>query len=180
MGHPIRRAALCNEGRGGRRRHPAQTKTRNLLERLDRERNAVLRFLDDLTVPFTNNLPERDLRMLKTRQHISGSFRTALGAQRFATIRGYLQTARKQGQPLGECYGRSCKVARGNPTPDKPSSPTLAATDRGSTLGRFQRQGWLPPSLLGVELFPKAHAFSWNSLERRRGLPKQLRAKRNA
>ncbi len=90
-------AALCNEGRGGRRRRPAQTKTRNLLERLDRERNAVLRFLDDLTVPFTNNLSERDLRMLKTRQHISGSFRTALGAQRFATIRGYLQTDRKQG-----------------------------------------------------------------------------------
>ncbi len=84
----------------GRRRRPAQTKRRNLLERLDRERNAVLRFLDDLTVPFTNNLSERDLRMLKTRLHISGSC-TALGAQRLATIRGYLQTACKQGHPLG-------------------------------------------------------------------------------
>ena len=62
----------------------------------------MLRFLDDLTVPFPKNLSERDLHMLKVRQHISRSFRTALGAQRFATIRGYLQTARKQGQSLGE------------------------------------------------------------------------------
>ncbi len=63
----------------GRRRRPAQTKTRNLLERLDRDRDAVLRFVDDLTVPFTNNLSEQDLRMLKVRQHISGSFRTSWG-----------------------------------------------------------------------------------------------------
>ena len=62
----------------------------------------MLRFLDDLTIPFTNNLSERDFRMRKVRQHISGSFRTILGAQHFATIRGYLQTARKQGKPLGE------------------------------------------------------------------------------
>jgi len=56
----------------GRRRRPKQTKTRNLLERLDRDREATLRFLDDLTVPFTNNMADRDLRMLKVRQHISG------------------------------------------------------------------------------------------------------------
>lgn len=84
----------------GRRRRPKQTKTRNLLERLDRDREATLRFLDDLTVPFTNNMAERDLRMLKVRQHISGSFRSDKGAQRFAVIRGYLQTAAKQEQSL--------------------------------------------------------------------------------
>ena len=57
-------------------------------------------FLDDLTVPFTNNMAERDLRMLKVRQHISGSFRSDNGAQRFAVIRGYLQTATEQEQSL--------------------------------------------------------------------------------
>ena len=86
----------------GTRRRPAQTKTRNLVERLDRDRDATLRFLDDLTVPFTNNLAERALRMLKVRQHISGSFRSSKGAERFATLRGYLQTARQQGQSLWE------------------------------------------------------------------------------
>ena len=86
----------------GRRRRPGQTKTRNLLERLDRDRDATLRFLDDLTVPFTNNLAERALRMLKVRQHTSGSFRSSKGAERFATIRGYPQTARQQGQSLWE------------------------------------------------------------------------------
>ena len=59
-----------------------------------------MRFLDDLTVPFTNNMAECDLRMLKVRQHISGSFRSDNGAQRFAVIRGYLQTAAKQEQSL--------------------------------------------------------------------------------
>lgn len=84
----------------GRRRRPAQSKTRNLLERLDTQRANVLRFLDDLTVPFDNNLAERDLRMVKVRQKISGTFRTTAGAQAFGTVRGYLGTAKKQGQPL--------------------------------------------------------------------------------
>ncbi len=48
----------------------------------------TLQFLDDLTVPFTNNLAELPLRMLKVRQHISGAFRSSQGAERFATIRG--------------------------------------------------------------------------------------------
>ena len=73
-----------------------------LVERLDRDRDAALRFLDDLSVPFTNNLAERALRMLKVRQHISGAFRSSQGAERFATIRGYLQTAWQQGQSLWE------------------------------------------------------------------------------
>lgn len=84
----------------GRRRRPAQSKTRNLLERLDTQRADVLRFLDDLTVPFDNNLAERDLRMVKVRQKISGTFRTQAGARAFGTVRGYLGTAKKQGQPL--------------------------------------------------------------------------------
>lgn len=68
----------------------------NLLIRLINYRGDVLRFLHDPTVPFTNNLAERDLRMMKCKQKISGGFRSSHGAQEFARIRGFISTARKQ------------------------------------------------------------------------------------
>jgi transposase len=57
----------------------------------------VLRFLHDPLVPFTNNDAERDLRMIKCKQNVSGGFRTSRGAEQFARIRGFINTARKQG-----------------------------------------------------------------------------------
>lgn len=69
----------------------------NLLGRLDQRRADVLRFLHDPDVPFTNNEAERDARMMKLRQKISGGFRAQTSADDFAVIRSVLSTAKKQG-----------------------------------------------------------------------------------
>jgi transposase len=96
--------------RDGRR--PKRTKAQNLLLRLDEREEEVLRFAHDFRVPFDNNLSERDLRMIKLQQKISGSWRTRQGAERFLAIRSYISTARKQGLKPVEAL---TKLAAGRP-----------------------------------------------------------------
>lgn len=77
-----------------------QSTTVNLLRRFRQHADAVLRFIGDFAVPFTNNTAERAVRMPKVKQKISGCFRTLDGAENFCVIRSCLDTLRKQGHNM--------------------------------------------------------------------------------
>jgi transposase len=95
-----RHAILC--GLATHRPAPGrkQSKTRNLLVRLRDRDEQVLRFARDLTVPFTNNQAERDLRPAKTQLKISGCHRSEAGAHAWTRVRGYISTVRKHGDDV--------------------------------------------------------------------------------
>jgi len=89
--NPLKDLPLNNKGK------PKKNKPRKLAERLDLYEHQVLYFIWNFDVPFDNNQSERDLRMAKVKQKVSGSFRSTEGAAFFARIRSYVLTAQKQG-----------------------------------------------------------------------------------
>jgi transposase-like protein len=97
--------------RVGRKKQEA---SKNLLDALLKRADQMLGFLEDLSVPFTNNLAERDLRMIKVQQKISGTFRSPEGATAFCIIGSYLSTMRKQGRSMLEAMAA---VFAGSPFP---------------------------------------------------------------
>ena len=82
---------------GKRRGRPKRRTGHNLALRLQTRKSEVMRFVTEPHAPFTNNEAERDLRMGKVRQKISGCFRAVSGAEIFCTLRTVTCTARKQG-----------------------------------------------------------------------------------
>jgi hypothetical protein len=105
----------------GRRRGRARwSPAARLLARLDAHRDEVLRSLDDTRVPFDNNQAERDLRMVKLQQKISGCWRTLAGAAAFLALRSYVATARKQGMKPLAVLGQ---LFEGHPWLPRPAGP---------------------------------------------------------
>src|SRR6266487_27624 len=97
--------------RKGRCKHSA---AKNLLDALLHRADQVLALLDDLSIPFTNNQAERDLRMAKVQQKIAGTFRSEAGVTAFCRIRSYLSTMHKQGQTM---LSALAAVFHGQPLP---------------------------------------------------------------
>ncbi|TLD39849.1 MAG: Mobile element protein [Candidatus Jettenia ecosi] len=97
--NPLQRDPPLGRSKRGR---PKKGKARCLVERFDIHRQKVLAFLYDLNVPFDNNLAERDIRMAKLKQKISGTFRSEEMAHGFCRIRSFISTVRKQSRKVME------------------------------------------------------------------------------
>jgi len=89
-----------------------QSKAKNLLDRCQKYETEILLFMHDFSIPFSNNQAERDIRMMKLQQKISGTFRSEEGADWFCRIRGYISTVKKNEVPV---FASLLKVFEGDP-----------------------------------------------------------------
>jgi len=109
---------LIPEKKTGQRGKVAKSDAHNLWERFKEYEQAVLLFAKESHVAFTNNRAERDLRMSKVKQKVSGCFRIQYYAQAYCRISSYLQTMANKGyNPLvaiqlalsGQIYAAPCE-----------------------------------------------------------------------
>jgi transposase len=98
--HRYRSAVYIGASQTAHRSDAATRRQHALARRLIERQDDYLRFTHDWRVPPDNNGSERDIRMIKLRQKISGCLRTVVGAQQFCAIRSYLSTASKHGMHL--------------------------------------------------------------------------------
>jgi hypothetical protein len=85
---------------------------RALLTRVEKYRSNYFAWLEDFTLPTTNNLSERSLRPVKSKMKIAGQFEAEENAQHYAVIRSYIETCRRKGVNENKALRRLCE---GNP-----------------------------------------------------------------
>jgi transposase len=107
--NPINIEKLTMKNKRGR---TARSKARNLLDRMKLYKQDILKFMVEPDIPFDNNLAERDLRMSKLQQKVSGGFRSDEGNEAFDNIRSYISTANKQGKSI---FNAIREAISGNP-----------------------------------------------------------------
>jgi transposase len=122
----------------GKRGRPKLGKAGSLLQRLREHKEEPLAFMHDFAVPFDNNQADRDIRMTKVREKISGCFRTTTGPERFCRIRGYISTLRKQGMPIFSALGQAIA---GHPWPIAAPTPAGRPSRRTARPSCGRRRG---------------------------------------